>query len=99
MPDAPTPPNAAETPLTGCLLRILLFFFGNLALVFSLLFMLKNGHSGWAVVDSVYVAVMVFILVVRYLDIAFYHGASLQGQPATLAAWLAVHGWNYYSAQ
>jgi hypothetical protein len=63
-------------------------FLGNGAFLFSGLYIAMSGR-GWrlSLVDVVFWAATVSLLVARFLDISWYRGATSMGEPATMAHW------------
>jgi hypothetical protein len=82
---------------TGCLpglLRLVWVLLGNAALFFFAVFIAMRMAP--VVMDLAFLALVIGLLVVRYVDITKFKGETSEGQPATLedwrryAVWLAV---------
>ena len=86
-------------------------FFGNLVLLFIVIYILKSRRAGLSVFDGIYWGVVFLIISVRYIDIAKLEGLTSEGKPATidswrkysieilavtLLVWLAAHGLAYF---
>lgn len=84
------PLSALHSPpeKTGCLsaiLRATWMAFGNLALFFCAIFAARRTAP--STLDYLYVAIVVALISIRYLDIARFHGQTTDGDPATMAHW------------
>lgn len=78
-----SPPEKA-----GCLsgiLRITWMAFGNVALFFCA--MAAARRAAPSALDGAYAALVIALIVVRYVDIARFGGQTSDGDPATLAHW------------
>ena len=72
----------------GAILRLWWMFLGNAVFVFSAIY-IGVGGRGWrlSLVDVVFWAATVSLLVARFLDISWYRGMTSTGEPATMAHW------------
>lgn len=72
----------------GCLTRILWMVVGNLVLIFSASFIARGHYASFSGADMVFWITMALLVLLRYADIARFHGTTAQGnQPATMAHW------------
>lgn len=72
----------------GCLAALLRVFWmavGNLALFFCAMFAARQPAP--SVLDGVFVAIVVLLIVARYFDVTRCRGQTADGEPATLAHW------------
>lgn len=69
------------------LARLFWFGAGPAGLLFSAVFILKSKDPGLSVVDAVYAAFAVGLVVVRYVDTPFLRGWDSEGRPSTIAIW------------
>jgi hypothetical protein len=77
-----------RTEPTGCLPGLLRFIWmavGNMALIASAMLVAKGTAP--VVMDIVFLAVTIGLIVVRYVDITRFKGETSEGQPATLVDW------------
>ena len=84
-----------ETPLTGCLLR-LIWSFGNGGLVLLLIPIVLNDSGLLSFASIGFWILLGLVVVARYVDVTCYAGTMPDGTPATLrdvnrfSAWLVV---------
>ncbi len=71
----------------GFLARFWWMFFGNMAFVFSLVFILLNRGGFFHPADWVFGITVASLLSVRYVDIRFCDGQTAAGQPASMRDW------------
>jgi hypothetical protein len=71
----------------GVLARLYWMFFGNLILVFLLIFIFEKGPGFPSLHDAAYLVTLVSLLIIRYLDIRFLKGETGEGKPATMTDW------------
>jgi hypothetical protein len=57
--------------------------FGNIALVLLVLSIYRS--AGWSIADLAFWLVVGLLIGARYIDIVRYKGATIDGEPATLA--------------
>lgn len=85
----PSPqPSADAGPKAGCLSIIvrLSWIFGGIAvLIYCGVFIAMGRHPG--TVDLVYWIIVAAIIAVRFVDIRFLKGETLDNKPATLRLW------------
>ena len=77
----------AYTPVSGCLARLFWLVGGNAMLALALLQILFTQPPIFSLVDAFYGSIVVLILVARYVDIRYFHGATGEGKPSTMADW------------
>ena len=71
----------------GCLVRLFWMGAGNIILFLCLTYIFHNRVCGLVLVDLGYWLTVVAMIVVRWVDIRFYHGDTATGEPATLFLW------------
>lgn len=72
----------------GCLaalLRVYWMAVGNLALFFCAMFAARRPAP--SVLDGLFVAVAITLIIARYIDIARFRGQTADGEPANLGHW------------
>ncbi|MBZ5499368.1 MAG: hypothetical protein LAP85_23465 [Acidobacteriia bacterium] len=78
----------SQTELTGCMplfLRLTWMALGNAALFLCAALVAKGTAP--VVMDIIFFAVTIVLIVVRYIDITRFKGQTSEGKPATLAHW------------
>jgi hypothetical protein len=82
----PQPPAESESG-HGCLpaLARLIWIFGSILLVFAAVFIARN--KGGLVADLSPFAMGLVIILVRYIDIRYLKGETMDNKPATLRDW------------
>jgi hypothetical protein len=80
--DVPT-----DTGFGGCLIRLIWMVFGNFVLVVCLYGIVQRPRQIFGIVDAIYMATVVAVIALRYIDIRHYAGTKSTGEPATLADW------------
>jgi len=106
MPEPVSSESKQDTTL-GCLVRFLWTFAGNIALFFLAASMAYQEAVKLTWRDAAFWALIVVLIVIRFVDISYLHGKTADDKPATrsdwkryvalllgvaLAVWLAVHG-------
>jgi hypothetical protein len=76
---------AVQQGLLGVIARLIWFFFGNAALFFLAVFIAKN--SGFSKYDIAFGGVAAGLVIVRYVDIAYLKGNTLESKTATMKDW------------
>jgi hypothetical protein len=93
---------AAQASMGGCLLRLCWMLAGNAALFGMAAWVSQQQAGSVSLADAAYWGVVVLLIAIRYLDIARFHGMTVEGEPATLAHWrryaivltvVALGGW------
>jgi hypothetical protein len=84
-PQSAPPETPASEGLGGCLLRLYWMGLGNLGLVICAL--LAGRRPAPSPLDGVYVAIVISVIVARYLDISRFGGGTVDGDPATMGHW------------
>lgn len=80
--------TAPHTPAMAVALRLFWLLFGNIVLVAGLAFILTRADAASLVaIDLGYWVVVAALLAARRIDITRYHGATADGDPATLSHW------------
>jgi len=77
-----------EMQPSGCMpfvLRLFWMAFGNIALLLCAAFVAKGTAP--VVTNVVFFGVAIALIVVRYIDIAWFKGDTAEGKPATFADW------------
>ncbi len=74
--------------LPGFGARLWRMFFGNLVLVFSIIFIVQNGGGFFQTADWVFWIVLASLVLIRYLDIRFLDGCTGAGEPASVTHWI-----------
>jgi hypothetical protein len=82
---AASPQN--HTSIVGLLLRIFWLGIGNGILALEAVSIVVNRVRGFSIVDVVYGCCAIAMILARYIDIAFFHGDTSEGEPATLGDW------------
>jgi len=77
----------------GVLLRLYWIGFGNIVLLFLLIFALEREPAFPSLMDLVYFLVLVSVIGVRYVDIRFYNGTTAEGRLATPGHWRRYALW------
>jgi len=89
MPDHNISPSTGkETPLSGCLVRILWGLVGNFVLAICLILLFTKRSS--FTVDIIYWVTVILMLISRYIDIKKFQGITLEGKEAS------IHDWKKY---
>lgn len=71
----------------GILARLYWMFFGNILLMFVLVFIFEKRPSFPSFYDAAYWTALAFLIFVRYVDIRFLNGQTGEGTPATMIHW------------
>lgn len=82
--------HSTQPEYTGCLPVIVRLFwigFGNFGLFALALFIGKSKHGLFSLYDLLFGSLVVLCILVRYLDIAYFHGDTANGKPATMRDW------------
>ena len=79
-----TPPPSPMT-FAGLLVRLYWLAFGNIV-VFAM-FLRSMQHREVGAADAVYWVFGAGMIVVRFLDVRYFHGSTLDGKPASMADW------------
>jgi len=84
--------NPTSTPPTGltgsgCLIRMLWFLVAHAVLLLSAAIIVAQHSKFFSPVDAVFCGAVIFAVVIRYLDIRFFCGATGTGNPATMRHW------------
>ena len=97
----------AWTPILGGSARLYWMLFGNAFLYVAAVAIAQQDDGGPGLPDALFWAGVVSLIVIRYLDIARWHGATASGEPASLdgghryarglcvvsaIAWIVAHG-------
>ncbi len=85
-----TQPNSTDSSNkpSGCLpafIRLLWFFFGNVALLAATFFIGKNEAG--VIADIIFWLIVPALIAIRYIDITKFHGLTGENEPATLKDW------------
>lgn len=103
-------PETDRTPVAGCLARLFWMVGGLIALIF-LSYSIIHHHS-FSIRDLGFWALILCLVLIRYLDIRYLHGQTAEGEPATmnhwrrytigllsggLGLWVILHGISYLS--
>jgi len=78
-----------HTEAPGCLTVFIPFIwrvFGNLGLFFAAAFIAQR--QGGVAIDVVFWLIAVGLVIARYVDIAKFHGLTMDYEPATMKHWL-----------
>lgn len=84
MPDRP---EVRYVSGVGLLIRLYWMLFGNSALLILALFIATHKYDMLLVASLAYFAIIVSMVVVRYVDIRFFNGETVDGRPATMEHW------------
>lgn len=104
--------RTGQDTLPGFLLRLFWMLIGN-AVLLALLVKIYQGNPGawFSLYDLLFGVAVIALIVIRYVDIAFFQGGTVDNEPATLshwrryavklvlicaAAWAALHGAAYF---
>jgi len=71
----------------GILARLWWMFIGNIVLAFSLLFIAESRDGFFHTADGVFWITVISLVLVRYADIKYLHGATATGTPASMRNW------------
>lgn len=74
-----------ENPM-GCFIRALWMIVGKVVLVILFLILVRTGKT-YNVIDYVYLAVVLGLIYLRYIDIRYFQGKTGTGEKATLKDW------------
>jgi hypothetical protein len=94
--------EAAPLGVTGALVRLYWFFFGNAILFFLLLFIVEKHPKVPSLYDPACWLTIASLILVRYADVRFLNVKTSEGKPATLNDWrryallvgaLGIGGW------
>jgi hypothetical protein len=77
-----------QSTALGVLARLWWMAVGNLLLVFSVLFIVRNGGGFLQTADWVFWIAVASLLLVRYVDLRFLDGCTATGEPTSLAHWV-----------
>lgn len=69
------------------LLRTLWLMLGNVGLAVIAIVIIMNHPPLFSLYDLLFWAVVVMLIIVRYIDIAYFHGGDSYGDPATMRHW------------
>ena len=85
---APSAQDSRHASLSGILLRTIWMVLGIAALFFSGIYVFRQ-RGAFGMPDVVYGALVPFLLLVRYCDIRFCGGTTVELVPATMAHWVS----------
>lgn len=71
----------------GCVLRIFWMLAGNAIPMFTAIWIAKDSIPFGSVADLLFWSAIVSLVLARYLDVAYFHGTTSTGEPATMAHW------------
>jgi len=74
-----------NAPLSGCLTRLFWMLIGNAILLITLVQIFQSEKFG--TLDIIYWLTVIIILAVRYIDIRYLDGKTIDDQPATISHW------------
>lgn len=83
---------ASKAPVMGAVARLYWMLVGNAALYLIALAIVEKGRDGAWTTDVAFWAVVVSLMLVRYVDIALLSGATASGKPASLRDWSRYMG-------
>ena len=98
------------TGLGGLFLRLFWMGGGNFGLLALAILIIQKRILPYRLTDLLFWAIVILLIVARYVDIAYFEGGTSYGEPATmkhwrrytiwlglisLAAWAAAHGIAY----
>ncbi len=86
MTDLPSPKSKEDT-ISGCFVRFFWMAAGNMALFFLAISMCQNEALKFSASDGAFWAVVVLLIAIRFVDIAYLHGETADGDPATRSDW------------
>lgn len=72
----------------GILARLWWMFFGNVVLVFCILFIIENRGSPFQTSDWVFWFDVASLVLIRYVDIKFLDGCTVTGARASISHWI-----------
>jgi hypothetical protein len=72
----------------GVLARLFWLLVGNAILAISLVFILHNRSGFFHAADGVFWITAMALVLVRYLDIRYFHGQTATGAPASIRHWV-----------
>jgi hypothetical protein len=114
MADAQAPKVEGQSNTLGCVLRMFWMLAGNAIPMFTAIWIAKARVPWGSVADLLFWSAIVSLVLARYLDVAYFHGTTSTGEPATMAhwrkhallavvlggvVWLAAHGIGMLSAR
>jgi hypothetical protein len=88
MTEPTTATPSKQDTMTGCLLRLMWMFGGNMVLFFLAIAIAQS--DGWQPTwrDAAFVAVVVALIAVRFVDIRLFEGKDTEGkEQATMIHW------------
>jgi len=114
MKESPSSQSSQQGGCIGIILRTLWLIAGNVGLAVLVLFIVLDRHPLFALHDFLFWGIVILLIIIRYVDIAYFHGSDSYGDPATiqhwrrytalllaisLAGWALAHGISYYYAE
>jgi hypothetical protein len=80
-------PAAERPPGRGCLSALvrMAWIFGGIALIYCALFIAQA--KGGTMTEAVFLLLTILIVLIRFIDIRFLNGETLDNKPATLRHW------------
>jgi len=80
-------PTDKYDSLLGLFARLLWMLLGNLVLVITAIFIAQYREGVFHTADGIFWITAGVLILVRYLDIKFWGGATGMGKPASMADW------------
>jgi len=83
-PSPSAEPEIQQSSIVGAFLRAFWMFGGNVLLFFVTIAIFEKGARTPNLLDTLYWAIVVLLVLAKYLDVRCYHGLTGQGEPATM---------------
>jgi hypothetical protein len=79
------PVETATQGLFGVLARLTWIGLGNAALIFLAVFIMKS--NSFSIYDTAFGGTVAGLVIIRYVDIAFLNGQTMENKPASVKDW------------
>ena len=111
MKESPSSQSSEKSGGIAFILRTLWLMIGNVGLAVIAIYIVQNRSPLFSLFDFLFWGLVILLIIIRYIDIAYFHGGDSYGDPATmqhwrrymvlllaisLAMWLLAHGAVYY---
>ncbi len=86
-PEVSVAPSEKSPHPAGCLVRIAWMLVGNVILAILAIRIAERRDFEWHLADTLYWAVVLALVLLRWVDVRALKGETASGQPATFAHW------------